>query len=428
MLKVKNSDKQITPFGGLNFIDNVIKQKSIKQLIDNHLGNRNYRAEYSYSDIIISLLFNSLCNGEFVSDLEYLKENTLKNLKTYIPSPDTVEYASQELKVKSDIHITDNDVVNEVNDNKKLNELLTKLSVGLGLLKSKNKDYTLDFDNVVLKNEKQDAKKSFKMCNGYHPNIANIGNITVYLENRNGNSSAKYGQNKVLENCFNNLKNNGITVNRFRADSASYQKEVIDVVCKQANYFYIRNITSQYFRELCIDEKEWRKVEINYEIKEVASIKIKPFKGDKEYRVVVTRTKVKSSDDFLFDEHSYTYYGILTNDLILSDLDVILFYNQRGDVSENNNKNLLNDFNMSKLPFMDLDTNTVYMLMMAICSNLFEWIKNVLVENSTIGIKTSYRVKRVFMRYICVCAKYIKQARQEILLIFTSKIMTPLKI
>jgi hypothetical protein len=428
MLKVKNSNQKITPFGGLTFIDDAIKQKDINQIIDNQLGSRDYRAKFSYSDIVISLLYNSLCNGEFVSDVEYLKENLLDNLKSSVPSPDTIEYVSQELKVKSDIYISDDKVINEVNDNKRLNGLLVELGVHLGLLKADEDDYTLDFDNVVLKTEKQDAKKSFKMCNAYHPNIANIGNTTVYIENRNGNSSAKYGQKKALENCFKTLKNNNIKVNRFRADSASYQKEVIDLVSENANYFYIRNISSQYFRDLCIDENVWEKVEINYEIKEVASIKIKPFKGDKEYRVVVTRTKINCKDEFLFDEHSYNYYGILTNDLISSNLEVILFYNLRGDVSENNNKNLLNDFNMSRLPFMDLDTNTVYMLMMATCSNLFEWIKNVLVENGNALIKTTYRTKRVFMRYICVCAKYVKQARQEILVIFTNKKMTQLKI
>ena len=86
----------------------------------------------------------------------------------------------------------------------------------------------------------------------------------------------------------------------------------------------------------------------------------------------------------------------------MSDLEIITFYNKRGNDSENNNKNLLNDFNIHRLPFMDLDTNTVYIGLMAICSNIFEWIKQVLVKNKVKGIEIQHRTKRVFMQYIYV--------------------------
>ena len=73
MLRIKQSSKSITPFGGLNFIYKAIKQSKIDFFIDENLGFRNFRAQYSYSDITLSLLGNSLCNGDYVSDLEHLK-------------------------------------------------------------------------------------------------------------------------------------------------------------------------------------------------------------------------------------------------------------------------------------------------------------------------------------------------------------------
>ncbi len=420
MDKIKHSSQNITPFGGLNFIDSLFKQKKLPAFIDKTLGFRNYRAKYAYSDIVFSLLNNSLCNGEFVSDLKYLKEKITEKLQDFIPSHDTIEYAFQELKIPNRVIVTPDNIVHEINQNKNINNLLLGVCVKLNLLKPEVKDYTLDFDNVVLDNDKQDSKTSYKMTKAYHPCFANIGNRTVYFENRNGNTPAKYAQKEALENCFNNLKNNNISVKSFRADSASYQKEVIAFLEQNIKHFYIRNVTSAGFRSICVNEKNWENIEINYENKEVASIKFKPFQGEKEYRIVVTRSKINKNETTLFPEENYTYYGIITNDLEIKNLDLIKFYNKRGNDSENNNKNLLNDFNIHRLPFMDLDTNTVYIGIMVVCSNIFEWIKHILVKNNVEGIEIQHRTKRVFMQYICVCGKFIKHARETIFIIFST--------
>lgn len=421
MDKIKYSSQNITPFGGLNFINSLLKHNNVPDFIDKILGSRNYRAKYSHSDLVLSLLKNALCNGEFVSDLSYLKEKIAENLKNSIPSHDTVEYAFQELKTPNSLVITENNITHQTNHNKNINNLLLSICVHLNSLKPEVKDYVLDFDNVVLNNDKQDAKTSYKMTKAYHPCFANIGNNTVYFENRNGNTPAKYAQKESLENCFNHLKNNEISIKSFRGDAASYQKEVFEVLEENVTDFFIRNVTSAGFRDICIANENWENIEINYENKEVASIKHAPFKGEKEYRIVVTRTKIKETVPNLFPEHSYRYYGIITNNHKMSNLEVIEFYNKRGNDSENNNKNLLNDFNIHRLPFMDLDTNTVYIGIMAVCSNIFEWIKQILVKNKVEGIEIQHRTKRVFMRYICVCAKLVRHSRQTILVIFSIK-------
>lgn len=73
MYKVKQSSKNITPFGGLNFIYSAISKKGIDTFLDKKMGVRDPRAQYSYSDIILSLLGNSLSQGEYLSDLEQFK-------------------------------------------------------------------------------------------------------------------------------------------------------------------------------------------------------------------------------------------------------------------------------------------------------------------------------------------------------------------
>ena len=76
--------------------------------------------------------------------------------------------------------------------------------------------------------------------------------MLVYFENRNGNTPGKYAQNQALQNCFDNLKTNRISIKSFRGDSASYQEGFFDVLENNVTHFYIRNITSAGFRNICI--------------------------------------------------------------------------------------------------------------------------------------------------------------------------------
>ena len=117
---------------------------------------------------------------------------------------------------------------------------------------------------------------------------------------------------------------------------------------------------------------------------------------------------------------AYNYYGIITNDKVKDNKDVIEFYNQRGD-SENSNRYMLGDFNLHHLPFPDMCTNTVYMYLMAMCAILFEWVKSVLVANETEGIKLTMRVKAVCFRYIAVAATFITHSREKVLKIFSAR-------
>jgi len=419
MRKIKQSLKNITPFGGLNFIYNAIKKSKIDVFIDEKLGCRNFRAEYSYSDIVLSLLGNSLCNGEYVSDLEHLKNKFKDQVFSQIPSPDTVEYVCQELKTKTLEEITCNGVVHQFNYDDKKNNALVELCVKTGQLKKDDK-HILDFDNVVLENKKQDAKKSYKNTNAYHPNFSFIGRNPIHIENHNGNTPAKYRQIETLKRCFKNLNANEIKIEHFRADSASYQKEVVEFVSENARNFYIRNISSQNFIKRCGKIKDWKKITINNEVKEVATLIYTPFSGEFSYRIVVTRSEKKDKQIDLMSGTPYNYYGIMTNNLLFSNQEIIEFYNQRGD-AENSNKFLISDFNLNRLPFMDFDTNTAFMYMMAMCAIVFEWTKIILVKNKTANINLKMRVKAVCFRYTIVATTFVNHAKEKILQVFSSQ-------
>jgi len=418
MDKVTQSNKNITPFGGLNFIYQAMNRMGLDKFINKQIGSRSVFAKYSYSDVVYSLFGNALTQGSFVADLEVLKEKYSQQVFNNIPSPDTVEYVCQELKTENILQETANGVQHQFNYNNEMNETLVALAVKSNQLSSSQKEYTLDFDNVITANEKQDAAYTYKHIKGYHPNMAFIGRIPVHIENRNGNTPAKYQQTETLERCFDNLQKHNIEIKNFRADAASYQKEVIEVAEKNAKYFYIRMLDFEDIRANCSQIENWQQVEINYEIKEVASIMYGAFQDEKLRRIVVTRKKRKDGQIDLLSGSAYTYQGIITNNTAETEKEVIAFYNQRGD-AENSNRYMLNDFNLHHLPFPDIDTNTVYMYLMAMCAILFEWVKTVLVKNKTKCITLSMRVKAVCFHYITVATTFIKHANQNILKVFS---------
>jgi hypothetical protein len=418
MDKVSNSSRNITAFGGLNFIFKAINQFDLPAFLDNQIGLRNIRSKFSHSDIVLSLFGNAVCNGSYISDIEMFKLKFQKQYFCNIPSPDTIEYACQALKTQTIIEKTSTDVVHESNYNSKLNNSLIALCVKTKQLLCGNNNYIMDFDNVVIENDKQDAKKSYKNTKGYHPSFAFIGRLPIHIENHNGNTPAKYQQKETLERCFKNLKDNKISIEHFRADAASYQKEVIQLVEQNSTYFYIRNISSDSFSKHCNEIQDWETIEINNEKKEVASTLYSPFGSEKQYRIVVTRAVKKDQQIDVITQSAYNYYGIITNNIAYSKSEIILLYNKRGD-AENSNRYLLNDFNLKHLPFMDLDTNTVFMYLMAMCSILFEWTKIILVKNQTKNITLKMRVKAVCFQYITVATTFVNHAREKVIKVFS---------
>jgi hypothetical protein len=420
MDKITHSLRNITPYGGLNFIYQAMNRMDLDKFIDNQIGFRSVVAQYSYSDIVYSLFGNTLTQGSFIADLEVLKEKYSKQVFNKIPSPDTVEYACQELKSPNIVKKTDEGVIHQLNYNNNMNETLVALAVKTKQLSKKQSEYTLDFDNVITENDKQDAEYTYKKNKGYHPAMAFIGRIPVHIENRNGNTPARYEQKETLQRCFDNLAKHHIKIKHFRADAASYQKEVIELAENSAENFYIRMMDFEDIRECCGEINTWDCVEINYEQKEVASILYEPFSENKQYRIVVTRKKKKDGQIDMFSGNAFTYQGIITNNYEVTEKEVIEFYNQRGD-AENSNKYMLNDFNLHHLPFPDLSTNTVYMYLMAMCATLFEWAKTILVKNKTKAITLTMRVKAVCFHYITVATTFVKHAREKTLKVFSAQ-------
>ncbi len=126
-------------------------------------------------------------------------------------------------------------------------------------------------------------------------------------------------------------------------------------------------------------------------------------------RLIITKTAKSNKQINLFTNEAMMYSVIVTNDWEVSKDEVVMFYNQRGK-TEREFDVLKNDFGWKKLPFSHLHQNTSYLILTAICKNLY----NHLIQRFSRkikGLKPTDRIKKFIFRFITIPAKWIKRSR-----------------
>lgn len=417
-MKVINS-LPATSFGGLNFVLQAISELGIGKLLEKELPKLPSQCKYTWKDIFFTYWAIPFCGGDCAEDVSInLNHVFTNNPFVHSPSPDRLLNRLKELSVPSiKPKKYRSKVVNEFSINDALNRLNVKLLKKL--LVNKSRVDVLDYDNTFVYTEKADAKNTYKGGRGYCPGVGTIGENIVYVENRNGNCTAHYLQDETIERMFQILTSENITVDAFRADSASYQLSTILTINKHVHRFYIKARMNEVLSDAIKSIKEWSKIEFDGNVLFRGSTRYIPFKEAKrmykqectleEYRLVVTKEKRKDGQFDLFSGEAYTYSAILTNDFDKTDDQVVFFYNQRGK-QERQFDILKNDFAWNSLPFSKLEQNTVFMILMAMCRNIYNYLIRKFSKTFKF-LSPNFRIKKFIFRFICIPAKWVKSGR-----------------
>jgi hypothetical protein len=425
-MKVINSS-QITPFGGINFVLSELEKQGIGAMIEAHLPRLASQSRYSWKDIFYSFWSVLFCGGDCAEDLSVnFNRSFQSNPFINIPSPDRILERMKQLSQPKQLFTTERgSCQHEFSFNDSLNLLNINILKRLKFLDPKSK-FTLDFDNTIIFSEKADAAMTYLKQPGYAPGVAFIGNHVVYLENRNGNSDAQTLQQDTLTRMFTMLEGQGINIDVFRADSASYQLSTLSVISKHANTFYIRTRMNESLHEAINRIDNWTPVSSDGEQVFRGSTSFIPFekiaaRKKKELvipacRLIVTKENRRDGQINLFTGEACNYYGVLTNDMQKSDDEVVSFYNQRG-TAERQFDVLKNDFLWDNMPFSKLEYNTVFLLITAMCRNIYDFIINGFSKIYT-QLSPWFRLKKFRYRFICIPAKWIKSGRTQKLRIY----------
>ena len=426
-LKITHSNKNISPFGGFNFCHELFNKTGIPSLLDEHLGKRVKYVGFDYSDIFTNHMAIFLHGGDCTEDInDHLRDNLKQVRDMSVCSADTILRGIKELATPTVEYLSSTGITHEFNINSHLNKLLLKALLKTGQL-DHDTAHTVDYDNQVIATEKYDAEKTYKKYDGYQSGVASIGKHIIYIEGRNGNSPAKYKQKETLQRTFSLLEAEGIKTNRFRADSASYQKKVIDLVTQKDMLFYIRPTRCASMEQQigALPDEAWNKIRLGVQEMEVAEIKdYQPFGEEQTYRLVVSRIKRKDKQTGLFTGNAYTYRAIITNDEQWDKKQITSFYNKRGS-SERTFDAMNNDFGWSNLPCSFLNENTAFMIMTALYANFYSFMISIFAEKLS-WIEANFRLKKFVFRFITVAGQWIKTGRQYVLKLYTQKNYGPL--
>lgn len=418
-IKVQKFRDTVNPFSGISFVNDSFNKVGMSQLIDNELGSRVELFGYKYSDIFRNLTNVFLSGGDCIEDISGNLGEHLKSIpNNRVPSPDTVLRGIKELSCDNINYTAESGISYDFNINLRLNKLNIKSLILTKQLES-GLSYDFDYDNQILANNKYDAKRTYKKNKGYFPGIATINDKIVYVENRDGNANVKFKQADTLRRSYELLSSENITINRSRMDAGSYSKEVIDVVDNYSKIFYIRANKSCSIFDQISEITNWQAVEINYAKYEVASISFTQFFADRNYRLVVMRKTTDNQQLDLFTKDNLEYRTILTNDIVSTEKEVIVYYNQRG-CAEKTFDVMNNDFGWKRLPASFLNENNAFMIITAIIKNYYNYFVAV-VSGVFDGIEPTTRLKRFVFRFITVSGKWVYQSRQWILKMFTNR-------
>lgn len=403
-------------FGGFPFVQSLILSQGVDSLLDSVLPRAAKQAKYRASDVVFSAFYSTLMGGDCLEDVNFAHRE-LKNVRGFAPvSSDTLR--SRLLSWSEDtqnLYSGDfNRIQNRVNNAVVLNDALQRVAA-LSLPPQRG-GYRLDVDAHLMEHDKPDAAYSYQKRGGYAPLCSFVGSLPVQVEMRGGNTSPGYGIKDHVLKTIAELKEKGVDIREVCSDAAGYQLELLKRLDRKGIRFYIRAKKSPAMEKHMGSLTGWTDFgNKNTEQQWTEST----WNG---YRLIVQRQPKPDGQTSIFSAAAYIYRAIITNDSrIKSDgAFIIRHYNKRGGI-ERNFDVLRNDFGWAKMPFSNMADNTSYLLLMALCLNLFEWVKTQVHGKTNLIKSTAIRVKAFVFRFAAVPAKWIQSGRQTLLKIFSTR-------
>ncbi len=415
MAKIQLKSNKITPFGGIFSIMEAFSTL-LEPTINHSLGIRCTSFGYQYGEILRALACVYFCGGSCVEDVtRHLMPHLSLHPYLRTCSSDTILRAIKELSEENIPYTSESGKSYEFNSAARMNTLLLDCLLASGQLE-RGKSYDLDFDHQFIETEKYDAKNTYKHFKGYAPGVASIGDLIVGIENRDGNANVRFHQADTLGRVFKRIEDKGVSICRARMDCGSCSREIVEMVEKHCEHFYIRANRCSSLDDDIFALKGWKLCVINDIEFELNSILVEKWEG-KAYRLVIQRQRRNDRQSDLW-EGEYTYRCILTNDYESSVEEIVAFYNQRG-AAERIFDDMNNGFGWNRLPKSFMNENAVFLIMTALIHNFYKKLMDGNRHLAAFGLKATSRIKAFVFQYVSVAAKWVRTARKHVLNLYT---------
>ena len=421
-----------------NFVDKLEVASTIDDLVSVFARHRPYRE----SDHVLNFVYNMLSGGEVIHDIKRLQESEgfLRIMGAdRIPDPTSAGMFLTRFNRKS------LDAFQQSLD--RIQDRAWRL-----MKKERKQVATVEHDSSIHEvygQRKEGADFAYNKTYSYsvqYVTLAETGDV-LHQELREGHRYSSYGFSKILPDILDRVSSHFDRV-RFRADSASYSKDIVHICDERDATFYISaDKTGALMREvLKLEESAWksfrrmnlspavrnrsgktRKKRRNHKAKvvkhrspkstrpgrkQIASLYYQPTGWQKPYRFVVKRTELVDQDGQQYLEDGmckYVYHIIVTNDFTSSDTRAMHIAQQRAN-QENLIKDMKHGLGLTHIPSGRLIANQIYIKIAALAWNIKTWMLNLL----SLGNGAVVRFKRFLYEWIYHACTVSKTGRSTV--------------
>ena len=283
---------------------------------------------------------------------------------------------------------------------------------------------TLDIDASFVPSHNREARWSYKKERGYMPMFGHIEETgqLVAAQLRHGNVAPASDNHGFIKHCQSALPQD-VYVKHLRSDAAGYQVAILDDCIDQDIKFAIRAKRSSELKRMIEQQadEDWQPL-ITREGNSSDTVSTCRLvhcmnKSRHSFTVIVQREPKQGQlelseldshqQDTMTGSNGYIYRAIATNRTDLTDSQIIHWYNQRAEASENRIKELKLDFGGNNLPCHQFQANAVYLALCALAYNLLA-----LLRESLPSPFQSCRAKTIRLRLYALAGKLVRHGRK----------------
>ena len=354
--KVEMTRDMITPHAGLALLGEFAVGLGFLKSADRYLPKPGSGAGYNPSEYMFPLMLILNGGGRSLEDTRQIRtDEGLREILPLerIPSSDAFGDWLRSMGVSAGLYGFD-----------KVNRKLLKR----GMRYDGIKGYTLDIDATGICAEKQAAKMTYKGFKGYMPIVGHIAENALVLgdEFREGNVAPATRNLHFIKHCISQLPK-GKSITALRSDSAAYQADIINYCEAEGIRFAIgADLDEAVVGAIrAIPEKDWTPYKHGYIAETIHSMN----KTKEAFRLIVIRRPYQGN---IFAQEKLTLkYTVIATNKIESSEEVVTWYNQRGECSENRIKELKIGFGMERMPCGQFEANATFFRIGVLASILF---------------------------------------------------------
>ena len=370
-VRLEVTDEPLTVHTGLSLLYALAEALEIPRILDEHIHVKERERGYPESEHILALAANAFIGGDFIDDLEALREDVAIQRaigRKDIPDPTTAADFCRRFTLG---HIL------------QFNRAMAEIHSRVHRLRPKITAWTIDTDakaHEVFGEKKEGAARNYNGIYSLQAMYSFVNETEEMLPSELRSGETQPGAKAVA--YLRRMKRKipaGIKEIYLRSDSAFYNKDVVDYCEGESWSFSITADQTAPLRQLIenLTEENWKE-DLSHPGLWYGEVWYQPIGWAKQYRYLLRREKKESKggQGILLGALGYEYYAVVTNrEGKVQELMEV--HDQRG-AAERRIGQFSNEF-MSHLPLGGFMANWVYMLCAQLAYNMSYWLRDLVL-------------------------------------------------